>query len=589
MSTVADLLTSLVRAAVLQALPGSGLEDPRAAFDVVVPTQDPAHGDYQSNAAFRLGKSLKQNPRNIAEAVRAVLLQGAGQGPIRGVDVAGPGFLNLWLDEAWLGADLARRAADPHFGAPQLGAGRTVVIDYSSPNVAKRMHVGHLRSTIIGNALDRLHRFLGWNVVADNHIGDWGTPFGMLIVAWRAWRDEAAYEADAVAELQRIYQLFRERSAADPTLLDAARAETAKLQAGDPENRALWTRFVEASLREFQGVYDRLGVRFDVVLGESFYEPWLQDLVTDLLARGIARVDDGAVIVPFDAPGDEPQLAKQPLLVRKSDGAALYGTTDLATIAYRVERWNPERMVYVTDVRQQGHFRQVFAAARKMGFVRDFQHVWFGMLKLPDGQVAASRVAGGAINLVDVLDEAARRARLVVDERMEEIPDEAERAAVAEAVGTGAVRYADLCQNPQTDITFEWDKMLSLQGNSAPYLMYAHARCWSLLRRGGYASLEPEAVPAAALVEPEARALALALVRLPEAVVSATASSRPNLLADHVYGIASAFARFYLACPVLRSDVPEGLRRARLSMVVATARALALGLGLLGLAAPRRM
>ncbi len=580
MSTIAETLTELVCTAVIEVAGADAAEG----MESVTVAQDPTHGDYQSNVAFRLSKGMRSSPRAVAEQLMAALPSSA---LVAAVSVAGPGFLNLRLTEVGLAAEVVARVADPRFGASSSGAGRTLVIDYSSPNIAKRMHVGHLRSTIIGAALDRMHRFLGWNVIADNHVGDWGTPFGMLIVAWDRWRDEAAYAADPVGELQRLYQRFRELEKEEPELLGLARAETAKLQAGDPVNHALWEDFVAKSMAEFQTVYGRLGVSFDVVLGESFYGDKLEALTQDLLARGIAKEDDGAVIVPLDGCGD-PHLADKPLLIRKRDGAALYGTTDLATIAHRIHTWNAERMIYVTDVRQKDHFRQVFAAARVIGWDRDFQHIWFGMLKLPGGQVAAARVAG-AINLIDVLDEAARRAREIVDARMVELPDEAERAAIAEAVGVGSVIYADLCQNPQSDIAFEWDKMLSLTGNSAPYLMYAHARCCSLLAKVEGEGAAEGVLDAATLADPEARELALRIVRLPEVIAQAAASYRPNLLAEHLYGLAGAFSRFYLACPVLKADVPPHLRTGRLVLVAGTARALATGLGLLGLHAPRRM
>jgi arginyl-tRNA synthetase len=575
MDTTADLLTRLV----VEAAAAAGYADTPIAVEPALPTQDPRFGDYQSNHAFRLGKALRQNPRAVADAVCRAL---PAHPAIAKAEVAGPGFINFTLTEAWIGEQLALRAVDERFGAPTPGAGRTVVIDYSSPNIAKRMHVGHLRSTIIGNALDRLHRFLGWTVIADNHIGDWGTQFGKLIVAWRRWRDEGAYAEDAIAELQRIYKLFGERAEGDPTLEDEARAETLKLQEGDPENRALWETFVDVSMREFGEVYDRLGVRFDVVHGESFYRDRLVGLVDDLLERGIAVPSEGAVVVPFTA-DDGKELANTRLLIRKRDGASLYGTTDIATVLHRVETWAPERAIYVTDVRQQLHFKQLFAAVRRMGIGLELEHVWFGMLRFGDGTIAATRGGGQSVNLKDVLDEAAARARAVVDEKSPEL-SEHERASIAEAVGVGAVRYADLSQNPQSDIVFEWDKMLSLQGNTAPYLMYAYARCCSILRKGGQ-----DAVASIVLTEPAERALATHLLQLPEAALAAASNSRPNLLADYLYELASRFAQFWMACPVLHEGVAPEVRASRLGIVVASARALRIGLSLLGIVPIERM
>jgi arginyl-tRNA synthetase len=577
MSTVADLLTDLVQRAAATA----GYADAPLPMEPVVPVGDRKFGDYQSNFGFRLGKALRTAPRPVAAAIAEAL---PAHPAIAKVEVAGAGFINFFLDDQWLGAEVLRRAADARMGTPSPGEGRALVIDYSSPNIAKRMHVGHMRSTIIGHTLDALYRFLGYRVVSDNHVGDWGTQFGKLIVAWHRWRDQAAYEADPIGELQRIYQLFGAMAEQDPALADLARAETVRLQEGDPANRALWEELVAVSMREFDVVYRRLGVRFDVVLGESFYRDELVALVDDLLARGLAIHNEGAVIVPFTEE-DGKGLDNSPLLVRKSDGASLYGTTDLATVRHRVRTWNPEVIVYVTDVRQQLHFRQVFAAARKIGFDVDFRHVWFGMLRFPDGAIAATRGGGELVNLADLLDEAVVRARALVDEGSPDLSAE-ERAEIAEAVGTGAVRYADLSQNPQSDVIFEWDKMLAMQGNTAPYLMYAHARCRSILRR---AEAGGEQAGEIVLGHPLERELALALVQLPEIILVAGQTARPNLLCDHVYVLAQAFARFFSSCPVLKEGVEPSTRASRLSLVQATAQALALGLGLLGIRALPRM
>ncbi len=580
MPTVAEQLTELVAAAANAA----GLGDAAAPMEPAVPTADARFGDYQSNFGFRLGKALRQNPREVAGKLVAHLPPSP---LVAEASVAGPGFVNLTLSDAGIATAVSAAAIDARFGATPVGPGSTLVIDYSSPNIAKRMHVGHMRSTIIGHALHRIHAFLGWNVIADNHIGDWGTQFGKLIVAWDEGRDEAAFAEDAIGELQRLYRWFGEVAAERPEWLDRAREETARLQAGDPRARALWQRFVDVSLAEFEAVYERLGVRFDVVLGESFYNDALGPLVDDLLARGIAEVSDGAVIIPFTEE-DGKGLSSSPLLIRKRDGAALYGTTDLATVAYRKATWSPDRVLYVTDVRQQLHFRQVFAAARKAGMALNFEHIWFGMLRLPDGAIAATRGGGQLVNLVDVLDEAVRRARAVVDEKSGELPD-AERAAIAEAVGLGAVRYADLSQNPQSDITFDWDKMLALNGNTAPYLQYAHARLCSLLRRAGYADPEDAPVALSTVAHPAERALALAALRVPEIAVAAASSARPNLVCDHLFTLAGHVATFWNECPVLAEDVADDARARRLALVAATARALRLGLGMLGIEAPARM
>lgn len=571
--TVSRVLTELVEAATAAAGHGSEPAEP------AVPTANAAHGDYQSNHAFRLAKARKANPRALAEAIRAAM---PAHPAVAKVEVAGPGFLNFFLNDEWLARTLVAHAEDPRGAVPQLGEGSTVVIDYSSPNVAKRMHVGHMRSTIIGNALYRLHAAAGYTVVGDNHIGDWGTQFGKLIVAWRSWLDQEAYEADPIGELERIYVLFGERAKDDPALEAAARAETAKLQQGDPENGALWRQFIEVSLREFDTVYARLGVRFDETLGESAYNDALPALVDELLAAGVAEVSDGAVVVKFGE-ADGKGLADTLLIVRKADGAFLYGTTDLATVRYRIQRWSPRRIVYVTDTRQQLHFKQFFAVSRKMGWTGpELVHTWFGMLKLPEGLMSTRK--GNVIRLVDLLDEAVRRARAVVDEKSPELPDE-QRAAIAEAVGVGAVRYADLSQNPQSDVTFDWDRMLSLEGNTAPYLMYSYARCRSIQRKGGIGA---PGVDALAVSHPFERELVTALLRTPELVISALETSRPNLLCDHLFQVANVFNRFYYEVPVLAAET-EALKRSRLALVEASARVLARGMDLLGVSAIDRM
>jgi arginyl-tRNA synthetase len=568
--TLADRLGAAVREAAARASLTGEVEP-------VVPCTNPAHGDWQSNAAFRLAKAAGLPPRVAAERLVAAL---DAPGLVAAASVAGPGFVNLRVDDDALAADIAARAA-PDLASPQPGAGRTMVIDYSSPNVAKRMHVGHLRSTVIGNALDRLHRFLGWTVIADNHIGDWGTQFGKLIVGWERWRDESAFSTDPIAELQRLYQRFGERVDDEPDLLEVARARTAALQAGDPELRALWRRFVDQSLVEFDAVYARLGVKFDVTLGESSYEDRLADLVAGLCAGGVAELDQGAVLIRF-GPDDGPGLGDSVLLLRKSDGAVLYGATDLATLEHRQKTWNPELVVYVVDARQALHFRQLFAAWRRLGGHARLEHVGFGVLRLPGGDVASTK-KGAVVPLVDVLDTAARRARAVVDARSDGLSED-ERAHVAEAVGTSAIKYFDLSQNPASDITFDWDRSLALEGNTAPYLMYAYARCRSLMRKAGDL---PEG--SIRLTEPAERDLALHVARMPDAIRAAAAALRPNLLADHVYATTAATARFWENCRVLGDDVPADVAASRLALVRATAAALHAGLRLLGLEPLERM
>ena len=584
--TIAAVLTELV----LQAAAAVGHADVLDDIEPAMPSRGSEHGDYQSNHAFRLGRALKTNPRAVAEAVAAAL---PPHPAVVSVVVAGPGFMNLRLDPEWVARHLVELGEDPHGGIPQEGAGKSVVIDYSSPNVAKRMHVGHMRSTIIGNALHRMHQQAGWEVIADNHIGDWGTQYGKLIVAWDRVHDADAFASDAIGELERVYVAFKELAAKDPSLEDEARALTARLQGGDPELMELWTRFVDVSLAEFDGVYKRLGVNFDVTLGESFYNAALPGVVEEALAAGVAEASDGAVVVKFSGEGPAESARKglkdTVLVIRKQDGAFLYGTTDLATLNHRLRTWAPARVVYVTDGRQQLHFKQVFAAWQRIRLAEghsvaspELEHVWFGTLRLGEG--AMSSRGGNIVRLVDYLDEAVRRARAAVDEKNPDLPEE-ERAAIAEGVGVSAVRYADLSQNPQSDVTFDWDRMLALTGNTAPFLLYSYARCRNIQEKAG---VEPGVSEIPVLEHPLERALALAIARYPEVLPVAIATSRPNMLCDYLFELATAFNRFYAEHSVLHAESEEA-RHSRLQLVELTARCLKRGFDALGLVALERM
>ncbi len=573
MQTLPDLLGELVLEAAHSLVPDLVVRGP-----VVQATGDSALGDYQSNLAFRLTKALGRSPQDCARLLAEALPAHAA---VASIQVAGKGFLNMRLSDAWLAETLVQRANHPSLGLPRDGEGRCAVVDYGSPNVAKRMHVGHLRSTNIGDALVGFMRAVGYRVVGDNHIGDWGTQFGKLMVAWELWRDEQAFADDAIGELQRIYVRFAREAEEQPELEQRARLATARLQAGEGSSRELWQRFVQASLQEFEGVYQRMGIRFDVTLGESFYQPMLASLVEELLASGIAEHDAGALVVRFDK-SDGKGLGSSPMLVRKRDGAALYATTDLAAIRYREATWQPDAMVYVTDMRQQLHFKQVFATARKAALTdARLEHVWFGMLTLPEGAMATRK--GNVIRLEALLDEAARRARAVVDQKSPELP-RAERARIAETVGVAAVRYADLSQNPQSNVVFDWDRMLALEGNTAVFLLYSYARCRSIQRKAG---LERPELAQVAVGEAQERDLALALLRYPEALRTALAARRPNMFCDYLFGLAGTFNRFYYSVPVLRA--PEPLRGQRLGLVEAAARILAGGLGLVGVQPLDRM
>jgi arginyl-tRNA synthetase len=541
----------------------------------VVRATDARFGDYQSNAAMQLKETLRLAPRAIAEAVAG----GPLPSQVAKIDVAGPGFLNFHLAPSAIATATAALAADERLGVPAAGAGRTVVLDYSSPNVAKPMHIGHIRSTVIGNALDRLHRFLGYRVLADNHIGDWGTQFGKLILGYRNYLDEAALAEDPIAELERVYVLSQNRSEAEPEWLEACRRELVKLQQGDPENLALWRRFIDLSLGEFERLYRRLGVRFDLVRGESFYNDRLAGVVDDLLARGLATVSEEAVVVNLE----HENLGV--CIVRKKDGGFNYATSDLATVDSRVQEFQPDAIVYVTDERQQLHFKQFFRVSALRGVTNRLVHVWFGLMRLPEGTISTRK--GNVIKLEHLLDEAEARAARIVAELNPDMP-ESRRAEIARAVGLGAVKYADLSQNPQSLVTFSWDKALSMEGNSAPYLQYACARISSVLDKAR------EAVPGLDLAahpirldDPVERQLALKLCQFPEAVLSAAGHYRPNYLCDYLFELAQVYSRFYQNLPFLKAE--PGVRESRLRLGQTTGRVLRQGLALLGIETPERI
>lgn len=572
--TIEQELTAWMEAAFRRAFP----ELPPGETVAVAPTSQEGFGDYQCNAAMGLARVLRKPPRALAEA--AVAAAGACDAVAR-LEIAGPGFINIHLSTAWLAVRAGDLEQDARLGVPAAGAGRTLVLDYSSPNVAKPMHIGHIRSTVIGNALDRLHRFLGYRVISDNHLGDWGTQFGLMILGYRHFADAAALAEAPVEELERVYVKSYAQSKEDPAWLEQARAELVKLQQGDPENRALWERFVQLSMKEFDHIYRRLGVKFDLVRGESFYNDRLPGIVADLQALGLVRESEGALVADLEAEG------LPVCIVRKSDGGYNYATTDLATLRRRVEEFAPEAIVYVTDERQQLHFRQVFTVARKTGWTgaTRLEHVWFGLMRLPEGTFSTRQ--GNVIKLEKLLDEAEARALVLMREGNSGLT-EAQQREVARCVGIGAVKYADLSQNPQSLVTFSWDKALAMDGNSAPYLQYACARISSV--RDKYAAQFPGTDPAAfpvVLGEAVERRLALKLVRFGETVIRAAQSYKPSLLADYLFDLAQTYSTFYQNVPFLKA--PEGIRESRVCLCGAVARVLRQGLDLLGIETPERI
>lgn len=543
----------------------------------VVATSEKGFGDYQCNAAMGLARVLKQAPRAIAEAAVQAIEAPKSVGRI---EIAGPGFINLYLDEGWMSTRLEQLSAESdRMGVPEAGAGRTVVLDYSSPNIAKRMHIGHIRSTVIGNVLDRMHRFLGYRVISDNHIGDWGTQFGILIMGYREFLDADALGRDPVGELERIYVASSERGASDEEWMNQAREELRKLQQGDPENTEIWTRFLDLSRGEFDAIYEQLGVTFDLERGESYYRERVPGLLDSLKEEGIARESEGAQVVFLE----EEELPV--CIVQKSDGASNYATTDLATIQSRVEEFNPDAIVYVTDKRQQTHFKQIFAIASKMGVSTQLEHVWFGLMSLPDG--AFSTRDGNVIPLTALLSEAQRRAQKLVEGSSPGMSPE-EQENVARAVGIGAVKYADLSQNPQSDITFTWEKAMSMDGNSAPYLQYVYARISSVCDKYNdqFPQQDLENFPIL-LIEAVERQVAAHLLRFPEALLRACRQYRPNLLADYLYELSQNYNRFYQGVPFLKAE--EGTRESRVRLCGLVAKTLQVGLGLMGIEAPKRI
>jgi arginyl-tRNA synthetase len=581
--------------------------DPAPYAGLVKPAQKPEHGDYQANCAMPLGKALDRKPRDVAEEIVRRLDLGDVLAP---PEVAGPGFINLRFQSDWLADQLRTAAADDRLGVAPAAEPRTYVIDYSSPNVAKPLHVGHLRSTIIGAALTRLLQFLGHRVVTDNHLGDWGTQFGMLLYGYKHFRDEAALKADPVREMVRLYLQVRgltkgtedDEGEVTRTPEEAAHyarclEETARLQAGDPENVALWKQFIPWSMGAITPLYDRLGVSFDHYLGESFYNPMLAGVVADLLAKGIATESGGAVVVFLKPPPEDGSEHRADAVVRKKDGAFTYTTTDLATIQYRMTEWKPDAVLYVVGAPQAFHFRTLFEIARRWGVNVELEHIAFGSVLGNDGKILSTR-NGGAAELSELLDRAVERGAEKYDqtfaerrERGEDVPDLSpdERRRVAEAVGVGAVKYADLSSHRTTDYKFLWDKMLATDGNTATYMQYAYARCRAIFRK---ADIDPARFrtnpPPVVLAHPAERALGLQLLRFEETLVSAAQEYLPHLLTSYLWDLTKSFSVFYTNNPVLKAETPE-LRDSRLLLCDLTARTIQTALGLLGIRTVERM
>lgn len=563
--------------------------DPEPYVAMIKPTQDAKHGDYQANCAMSLAKALGKKPRDVAqELVDRLELGDLLEKP----EIAGPGFINLRLQAAWLAKQVQAIAKDDRLGVAQAEPRKTYVIDYSSPNVAKPLHVGHLRSTIIGDALTRLLRFLGHTVITDNHLGDWGTQFGILLYGYKNLLDKEAYKKDPLRELARIYIEVRNRikqagggddeEEAHNPIADACRAETAKLHHGDPENVALWQDFMPHCLEEIHAIYRKLGVLpFDHEHGESFYNPMLAGVVESLLEKRVAEVgDQNAIIIRFG----KDNVA----LIRKRDGAFTYTTSDLATIQHRLKDFRPDAILYVVDFRQSQHFTNLFEAARRWGVTTvELTHISFGSVLGPDKRPIKTR-EGGAVELGALINEAIQEGRKVVDANSPELPD-AERATVAEAVGIGAVKYADLSQNRTSDYVFGWDKMMAMEGNTATYMQYAYARNRSIIRKAEIDSATlRQNPPPVTLPTPHERALALQLLRLEEALLAAAAEYQPSAITAYLWDLAKTYSGFFQNCPVIKAETEE-LKQSRLLLCDLTARVLQKCLDLLGIKTVERM
>ena len=556
----------------------------------VTSAADTRFGDYQTNAAMVLAKKLGMPPRELAaEIIDQIDVDDISETP----EIAGPGFINFKIQNSTILSRLDDILSSDRLGIEETTTPEKILIDFSSPNIAKPMHIGHIRSTIIGDCLRRVANFLGHDVIADNHIGDWGTPIGQVIYGWKNNLNESAFNEDPIKELLRLYQLVKEGFESDPKINAACLEETVKLQSGDDESMSLWNQFKEITLSEANKIYSRLDIEFDVTLGESFYHNQLAPLVEDLLAKEIAEISDGAVCIfsnnELEAK-DDPLLVSRdgewipvPCMVRKKDGGFNYATTDIATIDYRVNELNSDKILYVVDDRQSLHFRQLFEVSRQREIKTQLHHVSFGKILGEDRKPFKTR-EGSVPDLSSVLEEAVQRAKSVVDDKSNGL-SEKEKEDVAERIGIGAIKYFELSQSRVSDYIFSWDKMLALQGNTAPYMINAYVRTRSIFRKiGDNADISLHDL---ALSNDSERSIAIKLCQYSEVVPEVMTDYRPNLLATYLYELAQTFHSFYEQCPVLNSE--EQTRNTRLALCEATSKVLKHGLELLGIYPPDKM
>lgn len=532
-------------------------------------------GDFQTNFAMMNSKIIGKNPRVIAQEVLDNLEE---NNVIEKLEIAGPGFINIFLKSEYLG-ELLKKSRTEEYDFSFLNREGDVIIDYSSPNIAKRMHIGHLRSTIIGDSIRRIYKYLGYHIVADNHIGDWGTQFGKLIIGYRRWLNKEAYKENPIEELERVYVEFSKLSETEPELEEEARFELKKLQDGDAENFALWKEFIKVSLDEYDKLYKRLGVHFDTYYGESFYHPIMQGVVEELVEKKLAVEDDGAKVVFFP---EEDNLF--PCIVQKKDGAFLYSTSDIATIKFRRETYNINKLIYLTDERQQDHFKQFFRITDMLGWNVEKHHIWFGIMRFADGVFSTRK--GNVIRLEQLLDEGKKRAYEIVQEKNPSLSEE-EKDKIAEIVGVGAIKYADLSQNRQSPIIFEWDKILTFEGNTAPYLQYSYARIQSILRKAESEGKNVDYSKEIKIEDKLERALADHITAFPMAVLKASETFKPNIIADYLFELSKKFNSFYNSCPILNQEDEILYSRALIAKI--TGETIKDGLSLLGIKTLDRM
>jgi arginyl-tRNA synthetase len=542
----------------------------------LTPATDPRFGDYQTNAALVLGKERSESPKVLAAKILAQLDVGDLCDPPA---VAGAGFINFTLRADAIARKAGEVLRNERLGVARAKSTRRIVIDFGSPNVAKPMHAGHIRSIVLGDALARIAQFLGHEVIRDNHVGDWGTQFGMVIYGWKNLLDREALQRDPLAEIVRIYKETNERSTTDPQVREACRQELVKLQAGDRENVDIWNECVAFSMQDFDHIYKLLDIHYDIQCGESFYNDRLPGLVDRLLKSGIAEISEGAVVVFFR---EIPELAERPCIIRKRDGGFNYATTDLATVDYRVNDLKADEIWYVVGAPQILHFKQIFETARREGYTANLRHITFGSILGADRKLMKTR-SGENVPLRDLLEEACKRARKIIEEKNPDL-SETDKIDIAQKIGIGAVKYFDLSQYRMTDYVFSWEKMLSLQGNTAPYLQNAYVRIRSIFRKAG------EPVPSIGNLTLESPAeinLAKRLCQFGEVVAQVLNDFRPNILANYLFELANSFHAFYEVCPVLKSEEPA--RSSRLALCDLAGRVLQSGLDLLGIKVPEKM